>query len=213
MILKLLVALSILFGAPASAENSVSKDEQKTVGKFTADNTLRTGWKIDTSMDFSSGMAGANFGLYSVARGNGNQGNWGVHDIVGVHGTAVKNGIFWAAGMHCDVYDTVSGGTSICLNVEFPQTKIGTNTIGINMQPHTGAKGLTGIQIQNPESFKYAVYMPNMNWVFGLVDECPFGMRFNQDAQSLEFFRSLGKPDETKVGEIKMDFDQARWGK
>lgn len=207
---KIIALLFILWSWQCFAENSISIDEQKTVGKFTANNALRTGYKIDTSMDFSTGSAGANFGLYSIARGNGNQGSWGVHDIVGVHGTAVKNGKFWAAGMHCDVYDTVSGGTSICLNIEFPQTTLGTNTIGINMQPHSGARDLTGIQIQNPESFKYGLMIPNSSWVFGLVDDCPFGMRFNRDTQALEFFRSMGKPDETRVGVIKMDFDQAQ---
>ena len=74
------------------AENSRSVDEEKISANFVAGNNLRTGLKIDTTMDFSSGMAGANFGLYSLARGVGTQGTWGVHDIVGVHGTAVKNG-------------------------------------------------------------------------------------------------------------------------
>ena len=206
---KIIAAMLMVASLQCLAENSGSIDEQKIVGKFTANNTLRTGYKSDTLMDFSTGMAGANFSIYGIARGNGNQGAWGVHDIVGVHGTAVKNGRFWAAGMHCDVYDTVSGGTSICLNVEFPQTQPGTTTIGINMQPHIGATGLTGLQIQNPESFKYAVYMPNMSWVFGEVDSVPFGMRFNQKRQSLEFFRAIGWKDETRVGEIKMDFGQA----
>jgi hypothetical protein len=204
----LFLALGLAF--TASAENSASQDQYKVTGQFNADNSLHTGIKSDTSMDFSTGMAGANFSMYGIARGNGNPGNWGVHDIVGVHGTAVKNGAFWAAGIHCDVYDTVPGGTSVCLNVEFPQTQRGTNTIGINMQPHTGARDLVGMQIQSPEAFKYSLYIPNSSIAFGQVDTVPFGMRFNTSRQSLEFFRAIGKPDETKVGEIKMDFGQAK---
>lgn len=206
---KLLFALCLLCSFSSNAENSVSIDQQKTVGKFTADNALHTGYKIDTSMDFSTGMAGANFGLYSIARGTGNQGGWGVHDIVGVHGTAVKNGIMWSAGGHFDIYDTAPGGTAIGVNIELPQTQIGTNTIGINIQPHAGAKNLTAIQIQNPESFKYSLYAPNASIVFGQVDDALFGMRFNQITQALEFFRNVGQKDELRVGEIKMDFGQA----
>ena len=206
---KLLFAICLLCSFSSNAENSVSIDQQKTVGKFTADNALHTGYKIDTSMDFSTGMAGANFGLYSIARGTGNQGGWGVHDIVGVHGTAVKNGIMWSAGGHFDIYDTAPGGTAIGVNIELPQTQIGTNTIGINIQPHAGAKNLTAIQIQNPESFKYSLYAPNASIVFGQVDDALFGMRFNQITQALEFFRNVGQKDELRVGEIKMDFGQA----
>ena len=207
--MKILIAL-LLLSFQAAAENSISVDQHKVTGSFYANNGLRTGIKSDTSMDFNNGMAGANFSMYGIARGNGNQGSWGVHDIVGVHGTAVKNGTFWAAGMHCDVYDTVPGGTSICLNIEFPQTQVGTDTIGINMQPHVTARDLIGIQIQNPDSFKYSLYIPNTSIAFGQVDTVPFGMRFNTSKQSLEFFRSIGKSDETKVGEIKMDFGQAK---
>ena len=192
------------------AENSRSVDEEKISANFVAGNNLRTGLKIDTAMDFSSGMAGANFGLYSLARGVGTQGTWGVHDIVGVHGTAVKNGQFWAAGGHFDVYDTAPGGTSIGVNIEFPQTQRSTNTIGLNIQPHIGAKGLTGIQLQFPEAFKYGLMMPNTSIVFGQVDYTFFGMKFNPTTQALEFFRNIGNLDETKVGEIKMDFSQAR---
>ena len=171
---------------------------------------------VSNLMNFKSGAPGASFGVYSIARGIGNPtplGNAlrpGVRDIVGGHFTALKEQSFWAAAIHADVYDSYPGGTSIGLNVEFPQTQVGTHTIGINMQPHTGAQGLIGLQIQNPEAFKYALYAPNANWVFGLVDDCPFGMRFNQTTQALELFRSIGKPDETKVGVIKMDFGQAQ---
>ena len=190
--------------------NTISTDEQKIVGSFQADNSLHVGLKIDTTMNFGTDRPGASFGLYGVARGTGNGGTTGVHDVVGVHGTAVKNGKFWAAGMHCDVYDSIPGGTAIGLNVEFPQTQVGTDTIGINIQPDVKARGLIGVQIQNPASFKHGLKIPNMNWTFGQVDTCLFGMRFNQERQSLEFFRSIGKPDETKVGEIKMDFGQAQ---
>ena len=205
----LIIVLCLLCCFSVKAENSVSIDQQKTVGKFTADNALHTGYKIDTSMDFSTGMAGANFGLYSIARGTGNQGGWGVHDIVGVHGTAVKNGIMWSAGGHFDIYDTAPGGTAIGVNIELPQTQIGTNTIGINIQPHAGAKNLTAIQIQNPESFKYSLYAPNASIVFGQVDAVPFGMRFNKERQSLEFFRAIGLNDETLVHVIDMTFERA----
>jgi len=213
--LRLLLVLAVILTSslaahPGFAENSVSVDQQKIGGTFRANNNLYTGLKVDTSMDFSTGSAGANFGMYSIARGTGDGGPWGVHDIVGVHGTAIKNGQFWAAGMHCDVYDTVSGGTSICLNVEFPQTQTGTYTIGINMQPDVNARGLVGIQMQNFKSFKTAIDMRNANWIFGDTDMVPFGMRYNPDRQSLEFFRAIGWVDETKVGEVKMDFGQAR---
>ncbi len=210
MIRLFLVLLFLSLVPLAYAENSVSVDEQKTVGKFTANNVLRTGYKSDTSMDFSTGMAGANFSIYGIARGNGNQGSWGVHDIVGVHGTAVKDGVLWAAGMHCDVYDSTPGGTSICLNMEFPQTQLDTNTIGLNLQPSATSRNIIGIQFQNPEAYKYSLYAPNMSLVFGEVDFVPFGMRFNPERQSLEFFRAIGWKDETKVGEIKMDFNQAK---
>lgn len=207
--MRLLIAL-LLLSFQVSAENSASQDQYKVTGQFNADNSLHTGIKSDASIDFNTGWAGANFSMYGIARGNGNGGSWGVHDIVGVHGTAIKNGTFWAAGMHCDVYDTVPGGTSICLNIEFPQTQVGTNTIGINMQPHIWARDLVGMQIQFPESFKYGLMVPNMSHVFGQVDTALFGMRFNTSKQSLEFFRSIGQPDETKVGEIKMDSGQSR---
>lgn len=200
---KIFLFLTLLCSA-ANAENSISIDEQKITGSFRADNNLYTGLKVDTVTDFSTGMAGANFSIYGIARGKGNQGNWGVHDIVGVHGTAVKNGNIWAAGGHFDVYDTVSGGTALGVNIELPQTQIGTNTIGLNMQPHTGARGLVGIQIQNPESFKTLIDAPNRDWIFGDVDGSTFGFRFNKISQSLEFFRNIGQRSELLVHEIKM---------
>jgi hypothetical protein len=193
-----------------SEPNTISENIQEISGNFNADNKLRTGLKVMTSMNFSSGMAGANFAVYGIATGVGNQGSWGVHDNVGVHGTAIKRGKHWAAGMHCDVYDLVAGGTAIGLNVELPQTQIGTDTIAINIQPDEKSRDLTGIQIQNPKSFKYGVVIPNMSWVFGKVDTCLFGMRFDESSQSLKFYRSIGKPDETLVHEIKMDFGQAK---
>lgn len=206
---KIFLFLTLLCSS-ANAENSISIDEQKITGSFRANNNLYTGLKVDTVTDFSTGMAGASFGMYSIVRGNGDQGNWGVHDIVGVHGTAVKNGKFWATGLHCDVYDTVSGGTSICLNMEFPQTQNGTNTIGLNMQPHVGAKNLIGIQIQNPESFKYSLMAPNISQVFGQTDDAHFGMRFDSASQSLKFYRNIGQKYELMVHEIKMDYGQVK---
>lgn len=200
----LFIIFTLLLCGLAKAENSASTDQEKITGSFTADNRLHTGLKIDTSMDFNTGWAGANFGLYSIARGSGPAGSWGVHDIVGVHGTAVKNGNIWAAGGHFDVYDTVSGGTALGVNIELPQTQIGTNTIGLNMQPHTGARGLVGIQIQNPESFKTLIDAPNRDWIFGDVDGSTFGFRFNKISQSLEFFRNIGQRSELLVHEIKM---------
>lgn len=208
--MKFILLLCMLLTTSAFAQNSVSKDEEKIAANFKADNNLRTGLKIDTLMDFTTGMAGANFGLYSIARGRGNQGSWGVHDIVGVHGTAVKDGVMWAAGGHFDVYDTVPGGTALGVNIEFPQTQRGTNSIGLNMQPHSSARGLVGIQIQNPESFKAAVDMPNMNWIFGDTDGATFGMRYDEIAQSLRFYRNIGQKHELMVHEIKMDFGKVK---
>lgn len=195
---------------PDNPVNSISVDLQKIEGDFEARNELRTGLKLITSMDFSTEMAGASFGVYGLAYGYGDAGTWGVHDIVGVHATAVKQGRFWAAALHADVYDTVGGGTAIGLNIEFPLTQPETNTIGVNIQPHVGAKDLIGLQVQLPECFKYSMVLPNMSQVFGQIDDCYFGMRFNVERQSLEFFRAIGRPEETKVGEIKMDFGQAR---
>ncbi|CAH1387009.1 hypothetical protein [Candidatus Nitrotoga sp. M5] len=212
---NLIAVLFVLFSVECAAQlvpkeaNTLSVDRQKVTGEFRADNNLHTGIKSDTSIDFNSGMAGANFSIYGIARGKNNAGWWGVHDIVGVHGTAIKNGIFWAAGMHCDVYDYVSGGTSICLNVEFPQTQIGTNTIGMNLQPHPESRGITGINFQHHKSFDTSMDAPNMNFIFGEVDFVPFGFRFNTERQSLVFYRAIGWPEETRVHEIKMDFGQA----
>lgn len=209
--MRALFLLLLAFTHLAQAENSRSKDQEKITASFKADNNVYTGLKVDTTIDFNTGMPGANFGVYSVARGNGDRGlRDGIYDVVGVHGTAVKNGRFWAAGMHCDVYDMVSGGTSICLNVEFPNTQAGTYTIGINMQPHTGAKNLVGMQIQNPESFKTAVDLPNMNWIFGDTDGATFGMRYDKNTQSLKFYRNIGQKYELLVHEIKMDFGQVK---
>ena len=69
---------------------------------------------------------------------------------------------------------------------------------------------MTGIQLQFPEAFKYGLMMPNTSIVFGQVDYTFFGMKFNPTTQALEFFRNIGNLDEIKVGEIKMDFSQAR---
>jgi hypothetical protein len=190
--------------------NTVSIDQYKVTGDFPADNNLHTGIKAVMTTNFGTGVAGASFGMYGISIGNGDAGSWGVHDIVGVHGTAIKNGKHWAAGMHCDVYDSVPGGTAVGLNIEFPQTQVGTDTIGINIQPHPEARDLVGIQVQNPQAFKHALKIPNAGWAFGQVDTVMFGMRFNPTRQSLEFFRALGEPDEAKVGEIKMDFGQVR---
>lgn len=209
--MRTLLFLFLLSIYPAQAENSRSKDQEKITASFKADNNVHTGLKVDTTIDFTTGNPGANFGVYSVARGNGNRGlRDGIYDVVGVHGTAVKSGNFWAAGMHCDVYDMSGGGTSICLNVEFPQTQPDTYTVGINMQPHVGAKNLVGVQIQNPESFKAAVDMPNMNWIFGDTDGATFGMRYDKHSQSLKFYRNIGQKHELLVYEIKMDFSQVK---
>ncbi len=206
----LFATAGVLTYCTAHAANTASKDEESITGSFIADNRLHTGIKVDTSMDFNSGMAGANFSIYGIARGRGNAGAWGVHDIVGVHGTAIKDGAFWAAGMHCDVYDTVSGGTSICLNVEFPLTQPETSTIGINLQPHPEARGLIGLQLQNPDSFKTGIDMPNMNWIFGDTDGSTFGMRYDKLTQSLKFYRNIGQRYELLVHEIKMDYGQVK---
>lgn len=206
----LFLILVLLLCGYAKAENSVSIDQEKITDNFQADNSLHTGLKIDTLMDFSTGYPGANFGLYSLVRSNGIIGSWGVHDVVGVHATAVKNSNGWAAGLHCDVYDMFPGGTSICLNIEFPQTQVGTDTVGVNMQPTVGAKGLVGLQIQNPESFKYSIKAPNMSQVFGQTDDAYFGMRYDPVSQSLKFYRNIGQKYELLVHEIKMDFNQVK---
>ena len=205
----LLVAATVV-SCSAQAQNVESQDEVKVSGNFKADNVLHSGLKVDTSLDLSSGWAGANFGIYSIARCHGMIGTWGVHDCVGVHGTAIKDGNAWIAGGHFDIYDTFSGGTAIGVNIEFPQTQPRTNTIGINIQPYPGARGLVGLQLQNFESFKTGVDMPNMNWIFGDVNGATFGFRFNSTKQALEFFRNIGQRDEARVGVIKMDAEQVQ---
>lgn len=196
---------------PASPENSISIDEQKIEADFTSNNNLFTGLKIDVSLELNENP-GAAYGTYSIARTYGELPSKGIQLVVGVHATAVKQSRHaWVAALHADVYDTAPGGTSIGLNIEFPKTAYGTATYGINMQPmDPKAKDLIGMQIQCPEFFKYSMVVPNMSHVFGQVDTCLFGMRFNPQRQSLEFFRAIGQPDELKVGEIKMDFGQVR---
>ena len=195
-----------------TSANTATYPEELIESSYVANNEPRSGLHVSSLMDFTSGLAGASFGVYSIARGVGPPGSWGVHDIVGVHGTALKENSFWAAAMHADVYDSYPGGTSIGLNVEFPQTQVGTNTLGINMQPHEGAKGIVGIQIQNTstgDAYRYGLKAPNMNWVFGETDGVLFGMRFNPNTQALELYRYIGDPvSETRVGIIPMTFDR-----
>lgn len=195
-----------------TSANTATYPEELIESSYVASNEPRSGLQVSNLMDFSSGSAGASFGVYSIARGVGRPGSWGVHDIVGVHGTALKENSFWAAAMHADVYDSYPGGTSIGLNVEFPQTQVGTNTIGVNMQPHEGAKGIVGIQIQNTstgDAYRYGLKAPNMNWVFGETDGVLFGMRFNPNTQALELYRYIGDPvSETRVGILPMTFDR-----
>ena len=52
-LIALLCLVASLSSCTAHAENSNSFDEKKIEAKFKADNTLRTGQKIDTLMDFS----------------------------------------------------------------------------------------------------------------------------------------------------------------
>lgn len=195
---------------PDSPVNSVSVDLQKIEGDFEARNELRTGLKLITSMDFSTEMAGASFGVYGLSSGYGDAGSWGVHDVVGVHATAIKQGRFWAAALHADVYDTVGGGTAIGLNIEFPLAQPETNTIGVNIQPSLEARNVVGIQLQNPECYDHGILAPNTNWTFGDTDGATFGMRYDRDTQSLKFYRNIGQKHELLVHEIKMDFGQVR---
>lgn len=210
------------FNGSIRASGDASHSEMIVFGSRQADNILRSGILSEVRMDYSTGLAGANFAVYGVAIGEGYCGNWGVHDVVGVHGTAYKKGNQWAAGVHADVYDTGKGGTAIGVNVEFPQTVNENPTIGMNIQPHDKAKNITGIQFQNEgEGARYGVGIDmwqtrtdkaairiggSQNIIFGSVDGCPFGMRFNQHNQCLEFYRSIGKPDEVRVGFINMQF-------
>lgn len=194
----------------ATKANTGSYDEELIDVSFRADNKLRTGLKVNSSMDFGSDQAGANFAVYGIARGTGTPSTWGVHDIVGGHFTAIKENSIWAAALHADVYDNYAGGTSIGLNIEFPQTTFGTNTLGINLQPHPGARDLVAVQMQNYESFKTALDMPNTNWIFGDTDGSTFGMRYDKDTQSLKFYRNIGQKHELLVHEIKMDYSQVK---
>lgn len=84
-------------------------------------------------MDFN-GKGGLVVGSYGVAKGTGAIGTTGVNDVVGVHGTAIKDAPCWSAGVHADVYDTVAGGVGIGTNIEFPKTVTGNRYIGVNMQ-------------------------------------------------------------------------------
>ncbi len=160
-------------------------------------------------MDFSNGAAGASFALYGVARGYGAMPRYFpgmIHDIVGVHGTAYKDFQGWAAGGHFDCYDSIPGGTCIGVSVEFPRSQVGTDTIGLNVQPSIDSRGVIGIQLQNPASYKYGIDAANTSIVIGRVDNTPFGMRFDPATQRLEFFRGIGNHDEIRVGYIDMSF-------
>jgi hypothetical protein len=172
-------------------------------------NVPNTGIMSETSMTFDTnpGMAGASYGLYGIARGKGSVGTWGVHDIVGVYGTAYKDFNGWAAGGHFDCYDSVPGGTCLGVNIELPKTQKGSETIGLNIQPNVDARGIVGIQLQNPQTYKYGVIAANTSYVFGMTNDVPFGFRFNSATQRLEFFRNIGQPNETRRGWIDMNFE------
>jgi len=216
--MRSLFLIAVLLCNLAIAENSVSSDYYSVKLDRVANNNLNTGYKIDTAMDMSNGVAGANFSIYALSRCKGAVGSWGVHDCVAVHGTAIKNGNSWVAGGHFDVYDEirgVSGGTAIGVNIEFPQSRQTTNTIGLNMQSATETNGITAIQIQNPPNkngthpFKTIIDGSNGNYIFGMTDETPFGFRFDPVSQKLNFYRAIGLPDETKVHVIDMTWQRA----
>lgn len=197
-----------------TSANTGNYPEELIESAYSADNKLHSGLQVSSLMDFQTGAPGASFGVYSLVRGVGPPGNTGVHDIVGVHATAIKEHSFWAAALHADVYDSFPGGTAIGLNVEFPQTQVGTDTIGVNIQPYESTRGVIGVQLQDNatgNAYLYGIKAPNMNWVFGMVDDVPFGMRFNPNTQALELFRYIGDPvNETRVGILPMDFSQAK---
>lgn len=208
---KILAILALLFCNFAIAENSVSKDYYSLKVPYVADNNLRTGYKIETSMDMESGMAGANFSIYSIATCSGRVGSWGVHDCVGVHGTAVKRGNSWIAGGHFDTYDEPGfalGGTAIGVNIEFPQPRPTTNTIGLNMQSASGARGISAVQIQNLPNrdgsypFKTIIDGVNGNYIIGEVGNTPFGFRFDPVTQKVNLYKNIGWADEVKIGEL-----------
>lgn len=196
------------FDGSIAATGDASKASFITFRKDGASNELLPGILSETSMDFSaSTWAGASFAVYGVARGTGRIGTWGVHDIVGIHGTAHKDFNGWAAGGHFDCYDTVPGGTCVGVNIELPKTQVGTDTVGLNIQPHESARGLIGIQLQNPKTYKYGIVAANTPWVVGLVDEVPFGFVFDPKTQRLKFCRNVGLPEQVCRGYVDMNFE------
>lgn len=197
-----------MFDGSIMAQGDAKKASFRTFRKDGAGNELLPGILSETTMDFSATTwAGASFALYGVARGTGKIGSWGVHDIVGVHGTAYKDFNGWAAGGHFDCYDTVPGGTCVGVNIELPKTQLGTDTVGLNIQPDKDARNLIGIQLQNPQTYKYGIIAANTNWVLGMVDGVPFGMRFNPKTQTLGFYRGIGQPDELRRGFVNLNFE------
>jgi hypothetical protein len=197
------------FDGSIVASGDASKASFITYRKDGASNELLPGILSETNMDFSaSTWAGASYAIYGVARGTGpNIGSWGVHDIVGVHGTAYKDFNGWAAGGHFDCYDTAPGGTCVGVNIELPKTQAGTDTVGLNIQPHESARGLIGIQLQNPQTYKFGIVAANTPWVVGLVDYVPFGFVFDPKTQRLKFCRNVGLPEQVCRGYVDMNFE------
>ena len=194
MNLKLVLILIINFLSISSSFGEKLVPEVGDVGfylskEINATNHLYPGILAETTMDFSTKNSGAVFALYGIANGLGDIGDTGVHDIVGVHGTAYKAFNGWAAGVHADVYDLKAGGTSIGVNIEFPKALRGTNTVGLNIQPFKGSVDVIGVQLQHPETYKYGIKAPNTKWIFGEKDGVFFGLVFNEENQSLDFIR------------------------
>lgn len=205
---------SMVGEVPEFAQSVVSKNDRGALTLFRNDdasNVLVAGVLSETKMNFDplgdgKGMAAASFGMYGVVHGVGDIGTWGVHDLVGVHGTCYKDFNGWCAGGHFDVYNTVEKGTAIGVNVEIHSTKPG-DVIGVNIQPDKTVRGVTGIQLQFPETYKYGIVAANVSYVFGMTDDVPFGFRYNSKKQYLEFFRNIGQPNETRRGYINMNFE------
>lgn len=156
---------------------------------------------------------GTAVGVFGIAEGRGGP---FAGEVVGVYGMAQKNGIHWATGLHgeCLLQDGEAdskglkdeGGLCIGTNIELIGNNRRSDFIGLNIQPRSGAHDVIGIQLQNPESYRYAISAPNVFWKFGQVDDVSFCMRFVPEHQALEFWRGCGKSDATRHGWINMNW-------
>ena len=90
-------------------------------------------------MDFN-GFGGLTAGVTGVGRGFGKIGTatGAMNDVCGINGVAFKDTNCWAAGLHGEVRDSVSGGVAIGLNGEIASLKEGTRGIGVNAMNWAG---------------------------------------------------------------------------